>query len=258
MNMANTTGHRIICKPLIYYEVLDSTNLKAQELAEKGAAEGTIVQADRQSAGKGRLGRIWKSPSGSGLWFTTILRPQIDPKYGAQATLLAAVAVVETLAVAAEIKGTIKWPNDILVGRKKICGILSEMYLNEAAIDYIIVGIGLNVNMAKEDFNETLSDIATSVYLQTHRKQDCKELLEVFRISLEKWYSIWLAEGFERIRAQWLAYNGTIGSFVKVKDNDVEIFSGIAEGIDDYGCLLVRNIDGSSQSFDFGEISIRY
>jgi len=258
MNMANPTDHKIIGKPLVYYEVLDSTNLKAQELAEKGAAEGTIVQADRQSAGKGRLGRIWESPSGSGLWFTTILRPQIDPKYGAQATLLAAVAVVETLEAVTGINGVIKWPNDILVDRKKICGILSEMYLTEDAINYIIVGIGINVNMAKKDFTETLSDIVTSVYLQSGRQQDCNELLEAFRVSLEKWYSIWLAYGFEKVRAQWLVYNGTIGSFVKVKDNDREIFSGIAEGIDDYGCLLVRDTDGNSQSFDFGEISIRY
>jgi BirA family biotin operon repressor/biotin-[acetyl-CoA-carboxylase] ligase len=256
--MDNSTGHKIIGKPLKYYDVLDSTNLKAQELAEKGAAEGTIVQADRQSAGKGRLGRIWESPSESGLWFTIILRPQIDPKYGAQTTLLAAVAVVEALGAVTGIKGVIKWPNDILVNRKKICGILSEMYLTEDAINYIIVGIGINVNMAKKDFNEKLSDIATSVYLQIGRKQDCNELLDAFRVSLEKWYSIWLAEGFEKVRTQWLVYNGTIGSFVKVKDNDSEIFSGIAEGIDDYGCLLVRDMDGNSQSFDFGEISIRY
>jgi BirA family transcriptional regulator, biotin operon repressor / biotin---[acetyl-CoA-carboxylase] ligase len=258
MNMDCPSYHKIIGKPLKYYAVLDSTNLKAQELAEKGAEEGTIVQADRQSAGKGRLGRIWKSSAENGLWFTIILRPKIDPKYGAQATLLAAVAVVEALEAATGIKSAIKWPNDILVNRKKICGILSEMYLNADMINYVIVGIGINVNMTKKDFKEKLSDIATSVYLQSGIKQDRNKLLEAFRVSLEKWYDVWLTEGFEKVRAQWLLYNGTIGSFVKVKDNDNEIFSGIAEGVDDYGCLLVRNFDGVSQSFDFGEISIRY
>ncbi|MDD4321247.1 MAG: biotin--[acetyl-CoA-carboxylase] ligase [Acidaminococcaceae bacterium] len=258
MNLDCSKNQIIIGKPLIYYEVLDSTNLKAQELAEKGAQEGTIVQADRQSAGKGRLGRKWESPPGSGLWFTIILRPKIDPEYGAQATLLSAVVLVEVLEKITGIKATIKWPNDILVGRKKICGILSEMHFNEEAINYMIIGIGLNVNMDQKDFTETLEDIATSVYLESGKKFAGNTLLEAFRVSLEKWYEIWVTEGFKKIRVQWLASSGTIGRVVKVKDNDREIFSGVTEGIDDYGCLLVRNEAGILQSFDFGEISIRY
>lgn len=258
MNKDYSMKHRIIGKPLIYYDVLDSTNLKAQELAEKGAQEGTVVQANRQSAGKGRLGRRWESPIGSGLWFTIILRPEIEPEYGAQVTLLSAVAMVEALKMVVGIKTVIKWPNDILIGQKKICGILSEMHLTEANINYIIVGIGLNVNMGHNDFSENIANIATSIYLETGKKIKISSLLEAFLIALEKWYGIWLKDGFKKIRAQWIANNCTIGSFVRVKDNDREIFSGVAEGIDDYGCLLVCDGKGVSQSFDFGEISIRY
>lgn len=242
---------------LKYYDVLDSTNITAKELAEKGAEEGTIVQADEQKLGRGRLGRVWKSPAQSGLWFSIILRPKMEPQYGAQITLLTAVALVEAIKSATGIKTWIKWPNDILVKGKKIAGILSEMKLAEEGIDYIIIGIGLNVNIAKEDLGELLSETASSVYLETGKFYDRQLILEDFCISLKKWYEIWQRAGFKSVRERWLANNCTIGEFVKVKDNNKEIFAGIAKKIDDYGCLLVQSPKGTTKEFDFGEISIR-
>ncbi|MEG1726652.1 MAG: biotin--[acetyl-CoA-carboxylase] ligase [Acidaminococcaceae bacterium] len=257
MQTLTAKAKNIIGQPLYYYKTIDSTNSKATELAEKGAMEGTIVQADQQTAGKGRLQRKWESPAGRGLWFSLILRPKIDPQYGAQATLLTAVALVEALKNSTGITCQIKWPNDILIKGKKLAGILSEMRLSGEQIDYIVIGIGLNVDLGREDFGEILSTIASSVYLETGKQCNREKILEAILKSMGKWYNIWQETGFERVRERWLASNCTIGRVVKVKDQDKELFSGLAIDIDDYGCLLVKSRDGITKKFDFGEISIR-
>ena len=250
MNMANTTGHKIIGKPLIYYEVLDSTNLKAQELAEKGAAEGTIVQADRQSAGKGRLGRIWKSPSGSGLWFTTILRPQIDPKYGAQATLLAAVAVVETLAVAAEIKGTIKWPNDIYYNDLKLGGVLIENTIIGNQIKNTVIGIGINVN--QQFFPPDLIHKSTSLHQILQKNVNLEMLLADLCSQIEVFYLNLRAKKEDLLRKAYTdkLYKINITSLYR---QNGEVFEGTITGVSDSG-LLNMNTSGKLTQFNFKEV----
>jgi BirA family biotin operon repressor/biotin-[acetyl-CoA-carboxylase] ligase len=251
--------HKIVGKPLLYFDSLESTNVTAAQMAQKGTEEGTIIQADFQLAGRGRLGRKWDSPSGKGLWFSLILRPMAEPQFGAQLTLLTAVSLVETIDIFANLRCSIKWPNDLLFGEKKIGGILSEMALDEMGnIDYVIVGIGLNVNLTRTDFDKSVVDKATSIYLQTGNLFDRSKFLLAFREIFEKHYELWLARGFECVRERWLAYNCTLGKKVKVKDDGKVVFAGIAESINSDGSLIIKATDGTRKEFNFGEISIRF
>jgi BirA family biotin operon repressor/biotin-[acetyl-CoA-carboxylase] ligase len=255
---ADAVEKKIVNRPILRYAVLDSTNTEAKKLAEAGAREGTVVIADQQCLGRGRLGRAWQSPAGKGLWFTLILRPKISPEFGAQVTLLMAVAVVDALKQVTGLITKIKWPNDILVDNKKLCGILSELTLTEEGIDYVIVGVGINVNLNREDFKEDLAERASSVFLQTGKNWNNDIVLDAILKSFEKRYDSWHKNGFSDIRAEWQSKNCTLGNVVSVKDNDQEIFCGTAVNIDDYGCLQVRSGDGITKKFDFGEISIRF
>lgn len=254
---SDIVGKKIVSGSILRYGVLDSTNTKAKELAEAGAVEGTVVIADRQNLGRGRLGRAWQSPAGKGLWFTLILRPEILPEFGAQVTLLMGVAVVEALEKVTGVTAKIKWPNDIIVENKKLCGILSELTLTEEGIDYAIVGVGINVNLDREDFKEDLAERASSVFLQTGKSWDRDIILTAVLKSFEKWYNSWHKNGFSNIKEEWQRKNCTLGNIVSVKDDDREIFCGTAMNIDDYGCLQVRSKDGITKNFNFGEISIR-
>lgn len=249
---------KILHNKIYYYEQLDSTNLKALELAKQGEAEGTIVIAARQTAGRGRMRRKWESPEGKGLWFSMILRPTIAAEYCAQITLLTAVAAVKALQVLTDKKFSIKWPNDIMLDGKKVCGILAEMALTaDGSIEYAVVGIGININMSSEDFGAQLEATATSLYLATGIEYEHEQVLKAFLDEFDLLYSHWHCCGFALIRQDWLDYSCTLGHKVTVRDNDTEIYSGVAEDMDDYGSLLVRNAAGKIESFDFGEISIR-
>ena len=245
-------------KPVHYFKELDSTNTTAMEFASRGAEEGTVIRAGRQLRGRGRLGRVWESGLDAGLWFTLILRPRRDSWFVAQVTLLAAVAVAETLRGTCGVRAMIKWPNDVIVDGKKICGILSEMRLNETGTEYAIVGIGINVNLAQSDLSDELKEKATSILIESGSRADSDLILGKFLESFEKWYNLWQVSGFSRIREKWIEYNGTLGRPVLVKDDDQVICEGMATGISEYGSLQVQAKDGTLQEFDFGEISIRF
>lgn len=243
---------------LHYYDVLESTNITAVNTAIHGAAEGYVIIADKQSSASGRMGRVWNSPIG-GLWFSIILRPHTDPEYAAQLTLLSGVAIVKALS---SVYGTeqvkIKWPNDLLLEGKKICGILSEMKLDEnGVIDYVILGIGINVNLKQDDFPKELQDIASSLLLSTGKYVSCAEVLRKVLGEISFLYEEWLTYGPESLLTLWKKYNCILGKKVLVKDDDKIIFSGIAVDMGARGELLVRNEEGIQRSFDFGEISIR-
>lgn len=239
------------------YETLESTNCEALRLAESGAPEGTVVVARCQTAGKGRQGRVWNSPQG-GLWMSAIFRPVVDPACGAQLTLVAAVAVAEALHRAVGVVCGIKWPNDILAPGGKLCGILSEMTLDEAGIAHAIVGLGVNVNATRAALGNELANVASSLYLETGRFWEEEQVRGAIQEALLRWYVVWQEEGFERIRSAWLQRNCTIGKDVKVLDDGREIFAGRAEDMDACGALVVRAAGGAARRFDFGEISLRY
>lgn len=238
------------------YASLDSTNREAVRLAERGAPEGTVVVARAQTAGRGRRKRVWRSPEG-GLWMSVLFRPSVDPACGAQLTVVAAVAVAEALQRAAGVACGIKWPNDILTARGKLCGILSEMTLDEDGIAHAIVGIGVNVNATRATLGNELSKIASSLYLETGRFWKEEEIQEAIQDFLGRWYAVWQKEGFEKVREAWLRKSCTIGKSVRVLDDGREIFAGRALDMDACGALVIRAAGGELRRFDFGEISLR-
>jgi len=241
-----------------YYEILDSTNEMVVRLARQGAPEGTVVVAKEQRNGHGQRQRQWKSPAG-GLWFSILLRPKIEPSCAAQITLLAGVAAATALRRLYQTDRIfIKWPNDLLIGSKKISGILSEMRLSEQGdIDYIVVGIGVNVNLPAGTFTRELRDTAVSLNFATGKKNSCNEVLNGILEEMTALYEPWQRRGAEAILPMWRDLNCTLARDVIVKDEDKIIFAGRAVSISDTGALEVQNEAGSIRRFDFGEVSIR-
>ncbi|MCR5447573.1 MAG: biotin--[acetyl-CoA-carboxylase] ligase [Schwartzia sp.] len=243
---------------LHHYDVLDSTNETAEQMAKAGALEGTVIMADRQRGGHGRMQRRWESPLG-GLWSTLVLRPTIDPCHVAQVTLLAGIAVTLALRSMYDSEDIrIKWPNDIFFNGKKIGGILSEMRLHEReGIEYVLVGMGLNVNLTEKDFPEELRSIATSLKIIFKKDKSCESVLTKVFNEFTVLYNRWNKEGMDAILPEWEALNCTLGRTVTVWDAGQRIFEGKAVSMSRDGSLLVRSEDGTEESFNFGEISIR-
>lgn len=243
---------------LLKFDTLQSTNVTAVDLAKNGAAEGTVIVAETQEGGRGRMKRVWNSPKG-GLWFSIILRPQIDPQYAAQITLLTGVAVAKALRKLYETENVmIKWPNDLLLDGKKICGILSEMQLDENGnVDYAVVGVGINVALTKDAFPRELQDVATSLNESLNKKYTCDQVLDQVLSELKELYDKWLCRGAKVILEPWRALNCTLDKKVHVKDNDEVIFSGTVIGINEYGAIVVDDGNRNTQVYDFGEISLR-
>ena len=180
-----------VAKEVLYFDTIDSTNTKAQELAEKGYPSGTLVVADKQESGKGRRGRSWVSPSGTGIFMTLMIKPDINPNNASMLTLVAALAVAKAITSVTGEEALIKWPNDIVVNGKKVCGILTEMNAQFDYINHIVVGIGINVH--NESFPEEISQMASSLMIEAggkrfHRAQIIAETMSYF----EQYYDTFL------------------------------------------------------------------
>lgn len=180
-----------VAKEVLYFDTIDSTNTKAQELAEKGYPSGTLVVADKQESGKGRRGRSWVSPSGTGIFMTLMIKPDINPNNASMLTLVAALAVAKAITSVTGEKALIKWPNDIVINGKKVCGILTEMNAQFDYINHIVVGIGINVH--NESFPEEISQMASSLMIEAggkrfHRAQIIAETMSYF----EQYYDTFL------------------------------------------------------------------
>ncbi|SFE34484.1 biotin--[acetyl-CoA-carboxylase] ligase [Alteribacillus iranensis] len=239
---------------IIYKNEVTSTQEEAHEAARKGAAEGTIIVADRQLKGKGRLGRKWESPPGSGLWFSLILRPPIPPQEAPQLTLLTAVAVTEAVTEATGLQPQIKWPNDILLNGKKVAGILTEMQSDPDRIQAVIVGIGININQM--EFPEELSDIATSLKQESEGTTYSRaDFIAILLSRYEYWYHHYLKHGFLDVKKRWEALTFTIGK--KIKATTVtKTLIGTAVGITDDGVLLLKKEDGEIEHIYSADISL--
>ena len=223
---------------LHHYESLASTNAKAFELAQEGGTHGEVIVTEHQTAGKGRRGRSWVSPAGKSLAMSVILRPEIAPSRAPELTLLAAVALTETLRDSG-VEASIKWPNDVQIGGKKVAGILTELSADVERVHFVVLGIGVNLNTEQSDFPPELAEIATSVSLNrtspVHRALFTAALLG----KLEQWLDTWTEEGFEPVRKAWKAMASTLGQDVLVRADSREL-RGIAEDIDATGALLLR------------------
>ncbi len=227
-------GHQIH-----YYKEIGSTNDEAFRLGSAGAPHGTALIAEGQSAGKGRMQRIWHSPPGVNVYTSVIVRPSFEPARAPQLSIAAGVAVAETLEAYCPGRIALKWPNDAQIGGKKVCGILSQMKMKASDIDFVVLGIGINVNLASEQFPPDIREIATSIAVETGRKTDLDSLINRLYENLTKWYSTLVSRGFEPVRQAWLGLAPMIGQAVSIRFGEEEV-SGTAEGIDDDGSLILK------------------
>ena len=239
---------------VVYMETTSSTNDEAKEIARKGAEEGTIVIAEEQTNGHGRLTRKFNCPFAKGIWFSLILRPKFFPMEAAKCTLLAAIGVCRGIRRMGLKDAGIKWPNDILYHGKKMVGILTEMSASMEKIDYIIIGIGINTGMKKNDFPEEARETATS-FLNEGIDVSRKDLLAAVLYELEKEYKLAQEEGFDKVLEDWKSLSVTIGQEVRVIFGD-DSYTGKAVGIDKDGCLLVDTGKAVTRVLA-GDVSIR-
>lgn len=249
------------CKRIECHDCIDSTNIRAKQLAEAGEPEGTLVVADQQTAGRGRRGRGWLADPGVGIWMSLILRPKLEPAQLSGITLIAALAVNRAIREISGAESQIKWPNDIVLGGKKLCGILTEVSSEMNYIHYAVTGIGINVNTVQ--FPEEMQEIATSLYLETGCHVDRTALIGRFAAVYGDYYEQYIQDGnlgafveeynqmLVNIDQQVTVYHGMVE-----EADPSQIETGIARGINADGALLVE-VDGDCKAIVSGEVSVR-
>lgn len=223
-----------------YEETVDSTQKIALKLSLEGAPEGTVVIAEEQVSGRGRMDRQWYSPKYSGIWMSIILRPNLQPQKAPQLTLIAAVAVVQAIEELTSLHPQIKWPNDILLNGKKITGILTELQAESDRINSVIIGIGMNINQDKKSYPEELRSIATSLFIETGEKINRAEMVRTVLWNLENLYNLYMSEGFYPIKVFWESYAVSIGKMITARMLNGNIH-GKALGITDEGVLMLQD-----------------
>jgi BirA family biotin operon repressor/biotin-[acetyl-CoA-carboxylase] ligase len=231
---------KVIGKDIKYFKETESTNIIAREIAAS-VDEGTIVIAESQTAGRGRLGRKWISPEG-GIWLSIILKPRIEPVYAPRITLLAGVSVAKTMQ-GFGLPAKIKWPNDILINGKKVCGILTEIGAEVDIIDYLVVGIGIDANVDTGTFPEEFRDNSTSLEKEMGYKINRVEFVQKLLEEFENIYTEFQKDGFPHILEEWRKMSGTIGQWVKITAQARTIY-GEAIGVDNEGALIVETSEG--------------
>ena len=236
-----------------YETQLTSTNTVLKTLAEQGAPHGMVLAAAMQTAGKGRLGRSWSSIPYCGIWYSVLLRPEFPPQMAGVITLTAAVSVVEALS-AYGVPAKIKWPNDILLQGKKLCGILSEMRGDMDTIQWIILGIGVNVGVAAESMPEELQAIATSLAMSGYGHISQPVLAAEILNCLEKNYHILCCQGFSSLREIWMRHGAFLDELITVSTIR-GVKEGICRGIDEEGYLLLEDADGSREKIAAGDVT---
>lgn len=239
---------------IIHYRETDSTNSKAKELAESGYPEGTIVIAENQLIGRGRMNRKWFSPPGAGIYMSVILRPVLSPTDSPMITIMTAAALADALATI-DLSVQIKWPNDILLNGKKLSGILSEMDTERDLINYIILGVGINVNTPHTILPDDIKNTATSIMIETGRSFDRVNILKTFLKYLEQYYEYLKREDFYNILAKWKECSNVIGRKIRV-DLPNEFYTGKAVDISRNGALLLEDTNGTIVSIVSGDVSL--
>ncbi len=242
-------------RPVFYCPEVSSTNDLAKQLASEGCPHGTLVTAERQTAGRGRRGRTWVSPKGESVYMSLVLRPKLPPSSASMVTLVAAMAVAAGLKKTAGIDGQIKWPNDLVTGGRKISGILTEMSAELDCIHYVIIGIGINVG--QKEFPEELAGCATSLRMETgqpvNRCRVAAAVMEAFEEYYEKYEK---AGDMSLLMEEYNRELAGMGGRVRVLAPGGE-YCGISKGIDREGRLLVDREDGSREAVASGEVSVR-
>ncbi|MDD2236659.1 MAG: biotin--[acetyl-CoA-carboxylase] ligase [Kiritimatiellae bacterium] len=236
-----------------YFGELPSTNTAAKEAALSGCPEGTLFIAEHQTNGRGRRGRTWLAEASHGLCFSLLLRPVFSPRQLTLLPLLAAVAVSEAIENVSGIRAEVKWPNDLIIGGKKICGILTEAGFDLESIDYVVLGIGLNINTPAQAFPLELREIATSLAMETGAPLDRRVLARAILDCFERRYTQACAEGFDAVLDAWCERSCTLGRTVTIRQ-ETGTLQGRAEAITPEGALVLRLPNGSSQAVVSGDL----
>lgn len=246
---------RIMGQPAItVFGETDSTNLQAKAMAAQGAAEGTVVVADTQTRGRGRRGRTWFSPPGQSIYASIILRPPMAPAQAPQITLMTAVALARTLIETAGLEATIKWPNDILIHGRKIAGILTEISTEMDQVDYVVVGLGINVHTPQEAMPDEIAQIATSVSIENGTSVTRTELLCALLQQFETCYRQLVRDGFIPIMDQWRRMTDIIGQRVYVDVLNTR-HTGVVHAVDDDGVLILKDDKGPMRRIFSGDVT---
>ena len=243
----------VIGRNILHFDDIDSTNIKAKELAQKNAENGSIIIAEKQTLGSGRFKRKWISPSG-GLWFSLILRPTIPPTEAPKITQIAAASIYKTLSDL-NIMSTIKWPNDILLNDKKLCGILAEMKCDMDSVHYLVLGIGMNINIDESDFDENIKSIATSLKIEFNKEFERGEILSKFLNHFEILYNKFLNNlDLSETISICRSHSNIFGKQAKlITYNTEEIVTCVS--LSDAGDLIVKDSLGNEKAVLTGEIS---
>ncbi|NLY79935.1 MAG: biotin--[acetyl-CoA-carboxylase] ligase [Lysinibacillus sp.] len=240
-----------------YFDEIESTQIIAHQLAREGAIDGTIVIAEEQTAGKGRMQRPWDSAKGKGIWMTIIVRPDLLPHQAPQYTLVTAVSVVMAMkSLYQNFTPEIKWPNDILINGRKCVGILTEMLAEMDRVEGLLVGVGINTNQGPSDFPEELKDIATSIAIEEGSKVNRAELVAEILKYLEMYTDEYVENGFKSIKQLWVEHSGTIGKRIKATTLR-EVIEGLAIGITDDGVLEIQLDHGEIKKVYSADIEIQ-
>ena len=234
------------------FDTIDSTNNCARALAGCWAEEGTVIIAEQQTAGKGRLGRVWQANPNENLTFSLILRPSIPQASVNLLPLYVAVAVAKAVEETAHVKVECKWPNDLLVDGKKFAGILLEGSIKQDIVEYIVIGIGINVNQQK--FSVDLQQRATSLRIASKKEQDRTELFRAILFSLEEHYRDFISTGFQKVLPHWLAYSTMVDKEISVSQQG-NVFSGVVRGISNDGGLVLES-NGVKQTLFAGDVTV--
>ncbi len=246
---------KMIGQRIHYQESVDSTQKIAHRLGFENVPEGTVVIADEQTGGRGRLERAWHSPKSTGVWMSIILRPNIPIPKTPQLTLLAAVAVTQAIEDCTGLEAHIKWPNDILLNGKKVTGILTELQAEPDRVHFVIMGIGMNVNQTKMDFPAELQSIATSLSIEKGSFVNRAEVIRAVFHRLENLYQLYLEKGFLPIKLLWESYAVSIGKVVTARTFS-GVIKGRAMGITDDGVLKIEDEDGRIHDIYSADIDI--
>ncbi len=244
-------GQDMIHKPSV-----TSTQVIAHQEAQDGAAHGTVIVADEQTKGRGRLNRSWHSHKGDGVWMSIILRPKFEPHKSPQITLLAATVLAEVFKKYCGISPQIKWPNDLLTNGKKLSGILTELQAEQDQINYIVLGMGINVNHSVEQFPEEIMDQATSLKIETGENWEIHTLIQQILNTFEKRYEEFIEEGFSSVKLRWEAFGYRIGEHVAITTHQQE-WNALIMGIEHDGALKVRDEEGKEHVLYSAEIKWR-
>ena len=241
---------------LYSYQTVDSTQIVANHLANEGAEEGTVVLAEVQEAGRGRLGRKWHTDHARGIAMSIILRPQVPLQKISELTLVIAVTLVRAMEKTVNVHPQIKWPNDIFLNGKKVCGVLTELKGEADQLNYILVGIGINVNETEADFSGGLEEIATSLFLESGQTVSRAAFIANILYEMEEIYPLYLAEGFLPVKKIWEQYSLLNGKKI-IGKTPHGLLEGMYKGITDEGILLLEDESGMIHEIITGDVNVK-